>query len=350
MVGIFIKDNRRYKEYIEKNGYKRIRKLCILEKCNNITSVDYCKRHTLTDDDIICENCIKLVKKHDSSGVLCNRCNIKNLRQQEDFTSKILIENGIRYTIYKKAGKRKMCKLKDCPKVSSGEYCRFHNTFEINENQRRCNRCLNVKYITEFTDNFKGCKPCTEYKKNSSLLHHDKRRHFLLQLKISKGGSCIICGTDDLEILEFDHLVDKKREVRKMYNYDDMEKEAEKCQLLCCNCHRKKSKYSKEYKVSSSGYNKRKISRDHVNNIKLNSGGCNGCGWFDKNYLNVLDFDHLNTKDKQYNISVMVGKGLPVKLIDEEVAKTRILCANCHRKHTLRQFNYPILNIIRNLA
>jgi hypothetical protein len=140
-----------------------------------------------------------------------------------------------------------------------------------------------------------------------------------------------------------------KIEVRRIYNYDGMVLEADKCQLLCCNCHRKKSKYEKPYDELSPTYLKRKTAREYVSNVKLMSNGCSDCGWFDENYLNVLDFDHISLDDKKYDISRMVSRGLKTNLIEKEIQKTRILCSNCHRKHTLRQFNYPILDIINKI-
>ena len=41
MIDIVIRDGRKYKEYTERDGYKKIRKLCTIEKCNNITNLDF---------------------------------------------------------------------------------------------------------------------------------------------------------------------------------------------------------------------------------------------------------------------------------------------------------------------
>jgi len=58
------------------------------------------------------------------------------------------------------------------------------------------------------------------------------------------GGKCVNCGNTDLEVLEGDHL----NQDRKLWQITDLLKmyrmgilETIKIQLLCCNCHRKKS-------------------------------------------------------------------------------------------------------------
>lgn len=58
------------------------------------------------------------------------------------------------------------------------------------------------------------------------------------------GGKCITCGaTDDLEFDHIDPKTKKKRLAKLLtYAWETVEKELEKCQLLCIPCHRKKSK------------------------------------------------------------------------------------------------------------
>ena len=54
----------------------------------------------------------------------------------------------------------------------------------------------------------------------------------------------------------------------------------------------------------------------------------------------VLDFDHLDPASKKYNISKMLSGHYGWKTILSEIKKCRILCSNCHRKHTYKQQNY----------
>jgi hypothetical protein len=167
------------------------------------------------------------------------------------------------------------------------------------------------------------------------------------------GGECVDCCTKDLEILEFDHVRGTKIDcVRKISSYEGMKSEAGKCDLRCSNCHFKKIKVldvNEDYDISTNIKRYRKIAKDYVREVKINSGGCSSCGWYDLDYLQVLHFDHLDENEKSYNISRLVSTGKSIALIKSEIEKCRILCANCHRKRTLRQYDYPVLGMINNI-
>jgi hypothetical protein len=63
---------------------------------------------------------------------------------------------------------------------------------------------------------------------------------------------------------------------------------------------------------------------------------CVDCGESD---LIVLDFDHIDEKNKYMNISMIVMKGLSVQVLLDEIAKCEVRCSNCHRRRTAKQFN-----------
>lgn len=78
--------------------------------------------------------------------------------------------------------------------------------------------------------------PDREYFNNRRRSRRQKFIEFL-------GGKCKHCGST--ENLHFDHLNPKKKEFRIADRLDApekvLEKEVKKCQLLCNNCHRKKT-------------------------------------------------------------------------------------------------------------
>jgi hypothetical protein len=355
-MSIVIKDNQRYKQYKD-----RLRRLCNLTKCNyQSTATGFCKKHNVKQGERICDKC--LCVHTDTADNQCKNCRDKEKRQSPDYTSEIVYQNGIRYVVYPNAGKRKMCKIEDCPRVSCGDYCRKHKDQEIKDNQKQCHRCLTVKDTEMFIDDnkeYENCKPCRQHKRDNSLKRHDKRRKFVLQLKINMGGRCVDCGTQDLEVLEFDHVGDDKvNVVRRIYNYEGMREEADKCVLRCCTCHLIKTKDTivtqdidetiDNPQVRSQRKNRQRA-REFVDNIKSTSDGCQECGWYDINNLQVLHFDHIDSADKEHNISRLVSTGRKLELIQAEINKCRILCGNCHIKRTLRQFNYPVLQLIQKI-
>jgi hypothetical protein len=54
----------------------------------------------------------------------------------------------------------------------------------------------------------------------------------------------------------------------------------------------------------------------------------------------MLVFDHLRPEEKLEEVSRMAGQTYSLETLKAEVAKCRVLCANHHQKHTIRQFGY----------
>lgn len=91
-----------------------------------------------------------------------------------------------------------------------------------------------------------------------NLQYYHNRRELLIQ---QLGGKCAICGST--ENLEFDHIDSTKKSFsignRIQNSIDNIQSELNKCQLLCHNCHVKKSKEHKDINV--------KIDKDVANQI-----------------------------------------------------------------------------------
>lgn len=66
----------------------------------------------------------------------------------------------------------------------------------------------------------------------------------------------------------------------------------------------------------------------------LSDKKCELCGESD---IRTLEFDHLDPKTKLFNISQAVRLNYSWDDVLEEIDKCRILCANCHKKHTAEQ-------------
>ena len=76
----------------------------------------------------------------------------------------------------------------------------------------------------------------------------------------------------------------------------------------------------------------RKFLRDY-----LSDKCCCKCGEDDPV---VLGFDHLDREHKKTDVSTLVICGWSIETIKEEISKCRILCANCHLRHTAMQMGW----------
>lgn len=74
---------------------------------------------------------------------------------------------------------------------------------------------------------------------------------------------------------------------------------------------------------------------------------CEICG--EKDPL-VLEFDHIDPSAKEYNIGDMARLGYSINNLRKEMAKCRVLCANCHRRHTAKQFNFKIYEKLQGMG
>ena len=82
------------------------------------------------------------------------------------------------------------------------------------------------------------CKKCYTW------YNAEKRKRFKKELIEYKGGKCEICGYDKCQsALEFHHLDEKQKkfsisETAFSKSMEELKKEADKCILVCANCHR----------------------------------------------------------------------------------------------------------------
>lgn len=133
--------------------------------------------------------------------------------------------------------------------------------------KRICSQCKNEKLLTEeffLTKDKLGkkftacCRLCQNVRQSES--YKKKRDHYKqvtkdyrkklraenqkLLWEFYKDHPCVRCGETNPVVLELDHLGDKKHQISDIiycHKWESVSKEIEKCQVLCSNCHAKKT-------------------------------------------------------------------------------------------------------------
>lgn len=131
--------------------------------------------------------------------------------------------------------------------------------------QRRCSHCHEVKTVDAFSwrNQDRGirapnCRACQkEYNRRHYLANKAlykaravagkskaRRERTLRLLEYFEEHPCVDCGEADPVVLEFDHLRDKDFDVsRAVYTrrWTTVLAEIEKCEVVCANCHRRRT-------------------------------------------------------------------------------------------------------------
>ena len=87
--------------------------------------------------------------------------------------------------------------------------------------------------------------------------------------------------------------------------------------------------------------------------LYLSSKGCEECNERDPR---TLEYDHKVPGDKSHTVSRLIVEGYSwaSNSLREEIRKCRVLCASCHRKHTVAQQGYyangEVIEVLRELS
>lgn len=135
----------------------------------------------------------------------------------------------------------------------------------VSEPLHRCSGCGCHKPAEEFAwrriaegqrDSY--CRPCRAAYKQKHYARNKERykanavryRDRLLEERYRflsdflSAHPCVDCGETDVTVLEFDHLRDKEFAIAvgiAFKSWADLEREMEKCEVVCANCHRRRS-------------------------------------------------------------------------------------------------------------
>ena len=110
----------------------------------------------------------------------------------------------------------------------------------------QCKACYKAHRQTYYAEHYAKYKEA--YRQRAKLLRLQQReefRHNMLQYLSNK--HCIECKESDVRVLELDHIDPKQKQfsisqaVRLGHKWNEVLTELEKCQVLCANCHKKRT-------------------------------------------------------------------------------------------------------------
>jgi len=187
--------------------------------------------------------------------------------------------------------------------------------------QSICKSCRNIhgrKYM---------CKPHInkKLKKRKEEIKYRNQRYIKEYLSMH---SCK-CGVDDIRLLEFHHLKNKKYEVHQMvwHKLESIDKEIAKCVVLCVNCHRRETNKDNPRENQK---HRRAIKYKLIEEI--HGTKCVECGLDDKI---IMDLNHIDPTTKLFNIGGWSAGDTDVLI--KEIKKCELICPNCHRLKTITQ-------------
>jgi len=170
----------------------------------------------------------------------------KNKEKKAEYNKKWYQLNKEKKAEYNERNKEKIAeydkKYKEKNKEKKAEYDKKY--YKLNNEKISKYRELNKENRAEYDKKYRELnkKKISEYNKAQ---RYEKRAICLEYL----GGKCVKCGTT--HNLQFDHI---KREGKKYSitrritgNFDNLKEELDKCQLLCVDCHLKKT--AKEWAI-----------------------------------------------------------------------------------------------------
>lgn len=129
----------------------------------------------------------------------------------------------------------------------------------------------------------------------------------------------------------------------------DFAKRYNKLQSYCKECNNiNNRKHYHENKAHRLAYGAKNRWKFRARSLKfIMEYAKNGCSQCDEKDFACIEFDHLDPSTKKSAISKMVSKGCELEQIKKELEKCRILCANCHKKHTAKQLNWYV-NVMKH--
>lgn len=208
--------------------------------------------------------------------------------------------------------------------------------------RNHCNSCFNANRRKKYSSSTKEREQARVRRSKNRPLQRGRLSKVIFEYK--ENNPCLDCGKYYIHsVMDFDHIDPKNKLnnisilVNSCYSIETIQKEIEKCDLLCANCHRMRE-YKRAIALGKIGNKNidREANRQYVNKVK--DSPCCDCG--ERFIPFVMDLDHIEDFNKINTISGMVSQGWPLDKIKKEIEKCEIVCANCHRIRTHNRKQY----------
>lgn len=134
-----------------------------------------------------------------------------------------------------------MKKCSKCKQIKTQEEFRIKNK-KTGSRQSWCIECVKTYQRNKYKTNEIERNRIYKNRENGKNIRRAYIKTYL------KENPCKNCGEKDITVLEFHHIKDKITEVSKLIclgKLDMLKEEIKKCEVLCANCHKRKT--SKEF-------------------------------------------------------------------------------------------------------
>ena len=202
-------------------------------------------------------------------------------------------------------------------------YCLTCSPFGFHNTSRTPPGSLSADDLAEYRRRRRNAKTYRYQKK--------RRKHMKVQLVSARGGRCVDCGYAALRsALEFHHRDASGKDFAVSSfggPWAALLAEAEKCDLVCANCHR--VRHAAADALIDAGAVVKYRRNTKLRTVRHMGAACAGCGR--GGHPSIFDFHHLDAREKAFGIG---QDGIPRRWskVAAELAKCVMLCANCHRE------------------
>lgn len=207
--------------------------------------------------------------------------------------------------------------------IQSNNKCTICESNTINSKMYCSDKCKSKAFYINNINKIKA-----KQKNATEVLRKTKK-----ELVEYKGNKCSLCNYNkNFAALVFHHADPSEKEFRvsgKLLrkNIVDLKLEADKCELLCENCHQEVH-WKENQKIINPSKPPLKSREVRKKLIDYKGGKCAVCSY--NKCDSSLAFHHLDESLKEFNIDARVCNGYSYDRLIKEADKCLLLCHNCH--------------------